>query len=86
MKTYGLTASNMDEHPMFDLPEFPDVSIDKDSTRAVVEWTAKSIAEFISPPKDDDEDNDFACEDVAAAIRGHFLETMLAEAAANLKR
>ena len=57
-------------HPNVDDAEIPNVQVSNEDFQKIVRWTLNSVCSFISPPKLDDENNEFACENVAAAIRG----------------
>jgi hypothetical protein len=53
-------------HPNFKLPELPETTTVTDVAAYIIE----SLARFVSPqPKLKDENEEFACEDIAAAIR-----------------
>ena len=63
------------KHPNFSMPALPASSKDSPGTfLAGVEWALQAAANYVSPPKVDGEDEEFACEDLASAIRGPFRE------------
>jgi hypothetical protein len=51
-------------HPNFRFPDAP-----ADDRAALVEFVLEAVARFVSPPKIASEDEEFACEDIANAIR-----------------
>ena len=59
--------SAMYEHPNFKVNHPP-----PGVTREAIQWVLDSAANFISPPKEDDENDEFACEYVAEVLRGDF--------------
>ena len=74
-----LTTDNLADHPYFKVPEAPELQVDRGTARAIIEWTLLATAEFISPPKEEDEDNEFPCEDIAGAIRGPLRDILWAK-------
>jgi len=57
-------------HPNFNIPDVPETSVTPATFNKIVEWTLESVASFISPsPKEDDEDEEFACDDIAKVLR-----------------
>ena len=52
------------------MPKRPKVKASRADFSAIVEYALASAAHLISPPKVDGEDNEFRCDDVAAAVRG----------------
>lgn len=60
-----LTYDALFLHPNFELPALPRTRR-RDS---LVAFVLESVARFVSPPKVEGEDEEFACEDIANAIR-----------------
>jgi hypothetical protein len=56
-------------HPKFRFPNRPK----RKTRKAVIAFTAETIARFLSPAKIDGEDDEFSCESLAEAVRGHLL-------------
>lgn len=59
-------GSKIIDHPNFKLPDVP---VKRDSMTIAL-WALEAAAMLVSPPKVDHEDEEFECDDVAAAIRG----------------
>lgn len=55
-------------HPNFSFPDKQKL----DSVHQIIDYVINSSANFISPPKVADEDDEFKCEDVAAVLKGDF--------------
>lgn len=69
------THQTLRAHPKIQFPPAP-----KDaSSYEAVEWALKCVAEYLSPRKLSDEDNEFACKDLAKAIKGPLLKELLAQ-------
>lgn len=64
-------AAELLRHPSFVVPPVPKADfMDSGSFNEIVQWALEAAASFISPsPKEDGEDEFFACEDVAQAVR-----------------
>ena len=60
--------SPLSSHPNFRAPEPP--PINERQVRDIVNYTLKYVAELISPPKVNDEDEDRECNDVADEVKG----------------
>ena len=71
-------AALLSEHPCFALPQIPAGSCEPGFKRGV-EWGLKAAAAFISPPKVDGEDEEFACADVAEVFRGTLRDRLFEE-------
>ena len=63
-------------HPNLDIPEVPRLQADSWRMGAILDWTLDAAAEFISPLKEDGEDDEFNCGDVAQALRGPLREIL----------
>lgn len=63
----GIKAGPLSGHPNFFPPTLP--PINEREIRDIVNYTLKYVAELISPPKINDEDEDRECNDVASEIR-----------------
>ena len=83
-KQQTLTTDNLADHPYFTVPEAPELQVDRGTAHAIIEWTLLATAEFISPPKEDGEDNEFPCEDIAGAIRGPLRDILWAKMGVNM--
>ena len=68
-------AALLSEHPSFALPPTP-AGAGEPGFKRGAEWGLKAAAAFISPPKVDGEDEEFACEDVAEVFRGTLRERL----------
>lgn len=69
-------AASLMQHPNFTVPPFP-----KDGgAEAIIRWSLHAAASFVSPPKVDGEDEEFACEDVAKTLRGALADRLCHEA------
>ena len=56
-------------HPNIHLPGRPPVRVSDDTFRAIVQYALEAAASLVSPPKVDDEDEEFTCDDLARQIR-----------------
>ena len=57
-------------HPGFSIPVPPVTDADANAFNAIVDWVLECVARFVSPsPKEDNENEEFKCEDLARAIR-----------------
>ena len=56
-------------HPNQKLPALPPIGATERDFRIIVTWAVDSVAEYISPLKEEGENDSFACEDVAESIQ-----------------
>ncbi len=63
----GIKAGPLNKHPNFSPPPSP--PLDRREIRDIVNYTLNYVAELLSPPKVDDEDEDRECNDVADEVR-----------------
>ena len=65
-------------HPNFVVPPLPkgqDGIVSPDAEQ-IMEWTLRCVAMLVSPPKEDDEDNDFECDEVRDTVLGPLRELL----------
>ncbi|HWT01172.1 MAG TPA: hypothetical protein VN256_13065 [Pyrinomonadaceae bacterium] len=60
-------------HPNFEFPEPPETPFHDE----LVEFITETVARYLSPPKVEGENEEFACVDVASAIRNHLKPEIL---------
>ena len=70
-------AAALLQHPRFRVPTLPYVS-DEREFLAGAQWALESAAAFVSPPKEAGEDDEFACDDVARALKGQLWDSLRA--------
>lgn len=65
-----VTAADLITHPSFEMPGMPDVHVTPKTFRLITDYALECAARMTSPsPKEDGEDEEFACDDLAQAIR-----------------
>lgn len=64
------SLSRLAGHPNIRLPALPRGVADNPETQSAVRWALECAAAFVSPPKEDGEDEEFRCDDVAKALTG----------------
>ena len=64
------TALDLPTHPSFSRPPRPTVRASKKDFELIFRYAMETAARVISPsPKEDDEDEDFSCDDLAEMLR-----------------
>ncbi len=56
-------------HPNLRFPQRPTVAANEHGVQALLNYALECAALVVSPPKEDGEDNEFACEEIAATLR-----------------
>ena len=65
-----LEPTRLLRHPGFEVAPPPAIYTSPKEFNQIVKWTLENAARFISPsPKEDGEDEEFVCDDLADALR-----------------
>ena len=59
-------------HPNFKVPPLPrgEDGMASNDAELIMKWTLQAVGLLVSPPKEDDEDNEFECDEIRETVLG----------------